>query len=101
MHVVHVWDGSGTPELLNAAVADGKKLFLWREVLVLIDLRAKGHNQIISEGWQVASNHFLTGLDDTLQSALQCIIHHQMVMEDVKMDSKMAVQNCTIIVIGM
>lgn len=69
--------------------ADGKKLFLWREVLVLI--RGECHKQFVSgvggvghnltctlqgpggvqvlERWKIAANHLLCRANDTLQSA--------------------------------
>ena len=104
--------------MFKRPVAEGKKLFRWREVLVLIERsllpEGRGFEQFVSrlggvghylpcppqgpggvqvvEGWQIAAYHPLCRAEDTLQPwSLAVAAAYQMVMEEVRMDSMMEV----------
>ena len=62
---VRVSVGGGPGPLLMRPVADGKKLFLWREVLVLTDLNLLPEGSVsksICPGWEGSNMIFLARL---------------------------------------
>ena len=74
----------GSLVLFMRPAVEGKKLFLWREVLVLMEFvsgmggvscnlactpKGPGGVQIL-ETWEAATNHLLSRVNDTLQSGL-------------------------------
>lgn len=92
--------------------ADGKQLFLRHEVLVLTDLRGERFKTFVSMGSDTifparfgvllanrslrdGSADYLLCKNDTLQSAVDAA--YQMVKEEVRVDSMIAVHKCIIV----
>ena len=76
---------------MKRPVADGNKLFLWREVLVLLDrsLLPEGSDwNSVCPGWEESATIFLARLR-VLEVAVAAA--YQIVIEEVRMDSMMAV----------